>query len=34
MWFYIKIRQRQQFAFTVMRHVWYGRLELYTVHYY
>ena len=36
MWFYIKIRQNQQFAFVVMRDVWYGRLELqaYTVHYY
>jgi len=34
MWFYIKIRQNQQFAFIVMRDVWYGRLELYTVHYY
>jgi len=28
MWFYIKIRQNQQFAFVVMRDVWYGKLEL------
>jgi len=32
MWFYIEIRQNQQFAFFVMRDVWYGRLELYTLY--
>jgi len=26
MWFYIKIRQNQQFAFVVMRDVWYGKI--------
>jgi len=26
--FYIKIRQNQQFAFVVMRDVWYGKLDL------
>jgi len=30
MWFYIKIRQNQQFVFVFMRDVWYRRLELYT----
>jgi len=28
MWFYIKIRQNQQFAFVVMHDVWYGKLDL------
>jgi len=32
MWFYIKIRQNQQFAFIVMRDVWYGRWSVETLH--
>jgi len=31
MWFYMEIRQNQQFAFILMRDVWYGKLELYTL---